>query len=45
MRCRRNLFDLYYEATLGNGESSRAFLNQANPAALAAMEDCFRRLQ
>jgi cobaltochelatase CobN len=38
-----HLFDLYYEATLGNGEI-RAFLNQANPAALAAMEDCFRRL-
>jgi cobaltochelatase CobN len=38
-----HLFDLYYEATLGDGEI-RAFLERANPAALAAMEDCFRRL-
>jgi cobaltochelatase CobN len=38
-----HLFDLYYDATLGDGEI-RAFLKHANPAALAAMEDCFRRL-
>jgi cobaltochelatase CobN len=38
-----HLFDLYYEATLGTAEI-RAFLDQANPAALAAMEDCFNRL-
>jgi cobaltochelatase CobN len=38
-----HLFDLYYDATLGNDEI-RAFLSHANPAALAAMEDCFRGL-
>ena len=38
-----HLFDLYYDATLGNDEI-RAFLDRASPAALAAMEDCFRRL-
>jgi cobaltochelatase CobN len=38
-----HLFDLYYDATLGNDEI-RAFLKQANPAAMAAMEDCFSRL-
>jgi cobaltochelatase CobN len=38
-----HLFDLYYDATLGNDEI-RAFLGHANPAALAAMEDCFRDL-
>jgi cobaltochelatase CobN len=38
-----HLFDLYYEATLGD-DKIRAFLAQANPAALATMEDCFRRL-
>jgi cobaltochelatase CobN len=38
-----HLFDLYYDATLGNDEI-RAFLKQANPAALATMEDCFRSL-
>jgi cobaltochelatase CobN len=38
-----HLFDLYYDATLGNDEI-RAFLGHANPAALAAMEDCFRGL-
>jgi len=38
-----HLFDLYYDATLGDHEI-RGFLDQANPAALAAMEDCFRRL-
>ena len=38
-----HLFDLYYDATLGNDEI-RAFLRRENPAALAAIEDCFRRL-
>jgi cobaltochelatase CobN len=38
-----HLFDLYYDATLGDSEI-RAFLKRANPAALAAMQDCFRRL-
>jgi cobaltochelatase CobN len=38
-----HLFDLYYDATLGNDEI-RAFLKHANPAALAAMENCFNRL-
>lgn len=38
-----HLFDLYYDATLGN-DDIRAFLGHANPAALAAMEDCFNRL-
>ena len=39
-----HLFDLYHEATLGR-DDLRAFLAQANPAALAAMEDMFRRLR
>jgi cobaltochelatase CobN len=38
-----HLFDLYYDATLGN-DDIRAFLRRENPAALAAIEDCFRRL-
>jgi cobaltochelatase CobN len=38
-----HLFDLYYDATLGN-DDIRTFLERANPAALAAMQDCFRRL-
>ena len=38
-----HLFDLYYDATLGNDEI-RAFLSRENPAALTAIEDCFRRL-
>jgi cobaltochelatase CobN len=38
-----HLFDLYYDATLGN-DDVRAFLAGDNPAALAAIEDCFRRL-
>ncbi len=38
-----HLFDLYYDATLGNDEI-RAFLKHANPAALSAIEDCFSRL-
>jgi cobaltochelatase CobN len=38
-----HLFDLYYEATLGNDEV-RAFMARENPTALAAMETCFTRL-
>jgi cobaltochelatase CobN len=38
-----HLFDLYYDATLGN-DDIRAFLARENPQALAAIEDCFRRL-
>jgi cobaltochelatase CobN len=38
-----HLFDLYYDATLGN-DDIRAFLRRENPAALAAIDDCFRRL-
>jgi cobaltochelatase CobN len=38
-----HLFDLYYDATLGN-EAVRAFLAHENPQALSAMEDCFARL-
>jgi cobaltochelatase CobN len=38
-----HLFDLYYDATLGN-DDIRNFLGRENPAALAAIEDCFRRL-
>ncbi len=38
-----HLFDLYYDATLGS-DDIRAFLRRENPAALAAIEDCFRRL-
>ncbi|KWV53300.1 cobalamin biosynthesis protein CobN [Bradyrhizobium macuxiense] len=38
-----HLFDLYYDATLGNNEV-RAFMERENPAALAAMETCFTRL-
>ena len=39
-----HLFDLYHEATLGRDEV-RDFLAKENPAALAAMEDLFRRLR
>ncbi|MFN3992694.1 MAG: cobaltochelatase subunit CobN [Tabrizicola flagellatus] len=39
-----HLFDLYHEATLGRAEV-RDFLQRENPAALAAMEDLFRRLR
>lgn len=39
-----HLFDLYHEATLGRDEV-REFLQRDNPAALAAMEDLFRRLR
>ncbi|WP_128924871.1 cobaltochelatase subunit CobN [Bradyrhizobium guangxiense] len=38
-----HLFDLYYEATLGN-DDVRAFMARENPSALAAMETCFARL-
>jgi cobaltochelatase CobN len=38
-----HLFDLYYDATLGN-EDVRAFMAGENPAALAAIETCFTRL-
>jgi cobaltochelatase CobN len=38
-----HLFDLYYDATLGS-DDIRAFLARENPQALAAIEDCFRRL-
>src|SRR5262249_27008608 len=39
-----HLFDLYYDATLGDDEV-RDFLGNANPDALAAMESCFARLR
>ena len=38
-----HLFDLYYDATLGN-DDVRAFMAHENPSALAAMETCFTRL-
>jgi cobaltochelatase CobN len=38
-----NLFDLYYDATLGS-DQVRDFLALENPAAFAAIEDCFARL-
>jgi cobaltochelatase CobN len=38
-----HLFDLYYDATLGN-DDVRAFMARENPTALAAMETCFTRL-
>lgn len=38
-----HLFDLYYDATLGDADV-RAFMARVNPAALAAMETCFTRL-
>ncbi|TQF31275.1 cobaltochelatase subunit CobN [Bradyrhizobium sp. UNPA324] len=38
-----HLFDLYYDATLGN-DGVRAFMARENPAAFAAMEACFARL-
>lgn len=38
-----HLFDLYYDATLGN-DDVRAFMAHENPSALAAMETCFARL-
>jgi cobaltochelatase CobN len=39
-----HLFDLYYDATLGDAEVS-AFLRRENAAALAAIENCFARLR
>jgi cobaltochelatase CobN len=39
-----HLFDLYYDATIAN-DDVRAFLARENPAALAAIENCFRRLR
>ncbi|WP_405402473.1 cobaltochelatase subunit CobN [Paracoccus sp. Ld10] len=38
-----HLFDLYHQATLGRPQIV-AFMEQANPAALAAMRDLFQRL-
>lgn len=38
-----HLFDLYYDATLGNDEV-RGFMARDNPAALVAIETCFARL-
>ena len=38
-----HLFDLYHDATLGR-DDLREFLARENPAALAAMQDVFRRL-
>jgi cobaltochelatase CobN len=38
-----HLFDLYFDATLGN-DDVRAFMASENPVALAAMETCFTRL-
>ncbi|MFN4102325.1 MAG: cobaltochelatase subunit CobN, partial [Pararhodobacter sp.] len=38
-----HLFDLYHDATLGRPEIE-AFMSDANPQALAAMRDLFRRL-
>lgn len=38
-----HLFDLYYDATLGN-DTVRAFMARENPAALLAIETCFNRL-
>ncbi|MGY4427316.1 cobaltochelatase CobN [Bradyrhizobium sp. JR6.1] len=38
-----HLFDLYYDATLGN-DDVRAFMARENPAAVAAIETCFIRL-
>jgi cobaltochelatase CobN len=39
-----HLFDLYYDATLGDADVS-AFMARDNPVALAAMENCFARLR
>jgi cobaltochelatase CobN len=38
-----HLFDLYYDATLGN-DDIRGFLARENPAALSAIESCFAHL-
>jgi cobaltochelatase CobN len=39
-----HLFDLYYDATLGN-DGVRAFIARENAHALAAIETCFARLR
>ena len=39
-----HLFDLYYDATLGN-DRVRGFIAQENPLALSAIETCFVRLR
>jgi cobaltochelatase CobN len=39
-----HLFDLYYDATLGNDEV-RDFLARENPNVLSAIESCFERLR
>jgi len=39
-----HLFDLYYDATLGN-DRVRDFIARENAAALSAMESCFARLR
>jgi cobaltochelatase CobN len=39
-----HLFDLYYEATLGN-ERVHSFIARENPYALSAIETCFARLR
>ena len=39
-----HLFDLYFDATLGDADT-RAFLEEANPEALRAMQDRFAALQ
>jgi cobaltochelatase CobN len=39
-----HLFDLYFDATLGN-DRVRSFVACENPAALVAIETCFRRLR
>jgi cobaltochelatase CobN len=38
-----HLFDLYFDATLGN-DDVRAFIARENPPALAAIETCFNHL-
>jgi cobaltochelatase CobN len=38
-----HLFDLYFDATLGN-DDIRGFLARENPAALSAIENCFAQL-
>ena len=38
-----HLFDLYFDATLGN-DDVRDFMARENPAALAAIDACFRQL-
>jgi len=39
-----HLFDLYYDATIASDDVC-AFLARENPAALAAIENCFTRLR